>query len=302
MGGILSGIGSTVGNTIGGLTGGLAKGLTPQNEFQTGNPDVDRQNFAQAITQSQQGVNNNALNQQKLQNALLAQSQGFGPNLGQMQLQNATGQNIKQNAGFIASQKGINPALAARLGAQSAAQMNQQAAGQSAMLSAQQQMANQQQLAGLYGQEGQQQLQNQGILQQSQAAQNAALTQGQLGTMSINSGVAAQNAGANQQTAGGILNSAGGALGLGKNFAHGGEVYNFDFGGEVPGQASVEGDSLTNDKVPAMLSPGEIVIPRSHTGSLEKMMEFVEALQKKESGKKVGYGDVVKAKRMAKGA
>lgn len=34
-------------------------------------------------------------------------------------------------------------------------------------------------------------------------------------------------------------------------------------GGHVPGQASVAGDSETNDTVPAMLSPGELVIPRS---------------------------------------
>lgn len=32
---------------------------------------------------------------------------------------------------------------------------------------------------------------------------------------------------------------------------------------EVPGKASVKGDSLKNDKVKALLSPGEIVIPRS---------------------------------------
>jgi len=34
-------------------------------------------------------------------------------------------------------------------------------------------------------------------------------------------------------------------------------------GGEVPGKAHVPGDSLKNDTVPAILSPGEIVIPRS---------------------------------------
>lgn len=34
-------------------------------------------------------------------------------------------------------------------------------------------------------------------------------------------------------------------------------------GGHVPGQAAVPGDSLQNDNVPAMLSPGELVIPRS---------------------------------------
>ena len=37
----------------------------------------------------------------------------------------------------------------------------------------------------------------------------------------------------------------------------------FAEGGVVPGRASVPGDSLKNDKVPALLSPGEIVLPRS---------------------------------------
>jgi hypothetical protein len=31
----------------------------------------------------------------------------------------------------------------------------------------------------------------------------------------------------------------------------------------VPGQAKTSGDNLKNDTVPAMLSPGEVVIPRS---------------------------------------
>ncbi len=34
-------------------------------------------------------------------------------------------------------------------------------------------------------------------------------------------------------------------------------------GAVVPGKAKVKGDSLKNDTVPAVLSPGEIVIPRS---------------------------------------
>lgn len=34
-------------------------------------------------------------------------------------------------------------------------------------------------------------------------------------------------------------------------------------GGNVPGQSSKAGDSLQNDKVPTLLSPGEIVVPRS---------------------------------------
>jgi hypothetical protein len=46
--------------------------------------------------------------------------------------------------------------------------------------------------------------------------------------------------------------------------AKGGEM--FVDGGHVPGQAEVEGDSLANDKVPAMLSPGEVVVPRTVIG------------------------------------
>lgn len=37
----------------------------------------------------------------------------------------------------------------------------------------------------------------------------------------------------------------------------------FSPGGSVPGKAKVGGDNLKNDTVPAMLSPGEVVIPRS---------------------------------------
>lgn len=52
-------------------------------------------------------------------------------------------------------------------------------------------------------------------------------------------------------------------------------------GSMVPGQAAVKGDSLKNDKVPAMLSPKEIVIPRSITlaqNAPEKAKAFVAAV------------------------
>lgn len=50
-------------------------------------------------------------------------------------------------------------------------------------------------------------------------------------------------------------------------------------GGEVPGKARVFGDDSRNDTVPAKLSPGEIVIPRSHASSPESAADFVRALQ-----------------------
>lgn len=48
--------------------------------------------------------------------------------------------------------------------------------------------------------------------------------------------------------------------------AHGGQIkkrMDFRSGGHVPGKAKHAGDNLKNDTVPAMVSPGEIVIPRS---------------------------------------
>lgn len=59
----------------------------------------------------------------------------------------------------------------------------------------------------------------------------------------------------------------------------------FRSGGAVPGTAKVAGNSLKNDIEPAMLSPKEIVLPRSVTmapDAPEKAKEFVEALLKKQ--------------------
>lgn len=55
-------------------------------------------------------------------------------------------------------------------------------------------------------------------------------------------------------------------------------------GGSVPGHANVPGDSLKNDTVHAMLSPGEIVLPRSVTQSAnpsEAAARFVAAMKAK---------------------
>ena len=65
-----------------------------------------------------------------------------------------------------------------------------------------------------------------------------------------------------------------------QNFACGGTV-NMVSGGPVPGQAQVAGDSIKNDTVPAMVSPGEIVIPRSIAqgdNAPEKAAQFVAAV------------------------
>lgn len=62
----------------------------------------------------------------------------------------------------------------------------------------------------------------------------------------------------------------------------------FDNGGLVPGEAKVAGDSLKNDKVPALLSPKEIVLPRSVTLSEDapaRAAEFVAAVKARQASK-----------------
>lgn len=59
-------------------------------------------------------------------------------------------------------------------------------------------------------------------------------------------------------------------------------------GGQVPGKAKAKGDNYKNDTVPAMLSPGEIVLPRSVAQSdnaAEKAKAFVEEIKKSKKGK-----------------
>ena len=60
-------------------------------------------------------------------------------------------------------------------------------------------------------------------------------------------------------------------------------------GGSVPGKAKVKGDSLKNDTVPAMLSAGEIVLPRHITQDSDaprKAAEFVSAILAKKGKRK----------------
>lgn len=53
-------------------------------------------------------------------------------------------------------------------------------------------------------------------------------------------------------------------------------VMNAKSGGNVPGKANVQGDSGANDTVPAMLSPGEIVVPRSAASNPDKAASFAK--------------------------
>lgn len=284
-----------------------------------------QQSFADALA-AQNGIQNQGnvfAQQQALAGQLQGVANGTGPNPALQQLQNTTGQNISNQAALMAGQRGAgaNVGLMARQNAMQGANLQQQAVGQGAVLTAQQQLAGMQalqaqqaQMAGLAGSQVNQQagaiqgynagLQGeQGTLQQSLANFNNANVGMQSNINASNANVAGHTA----QEQGNILSGVAGDVGQAAQalFAQGGEVegprskagqhLKMAKGGNVPlngtayanqaktipGKAEVKGDSLKNDKVKAMLSPGEAVLPRhimNSPNAPEMAKQFVAAL------------------------
>lgn len=224
---------------------------------------------------------------QGLVNSLQYQAAGGGPNLAALQYQQNAEQNAASAASAAASRQGLTPAQAARMIGESQAAANAGNAMASAQLRGQQQLSAQEQLAGalgmqgqigagmtgagqsLYGTAGQLALgQNLQGLQAQEANQNN-LTQLQLGAMRA----ATENANQIPGLIGGISSGVGSALGMAAMAAS---------GGQIPGHPQVPGDSPVNDQEPALLSPGEIVIPRSialHPNAPELSAHFVAAVK-----------------------
>lgn len=274
-----------------------------QSYKQTQDAIAQQNAFVQALN-AQGGIQNqsNVFNQQQaLANQLQAQASGAAPSIAQAQLANATGANVANQAALMAGQRGAgaNAGLIARQAAMQGGNIQQQAAGQGAVLGLQEQMAARQALmqqqsamAGLSSQQVGQQAQGiQGLNAAAQGQQgqilgaiqgvNSASVQNAGQMNSANAAIAAQNA----KSQAGFL----GALGGGVSKAVG---LPFSEGGPVPGKAPVAGDSPKNDNVPAVLSPGEVVIPRSIMNSSEPgeaAKAFVEALMQKGHIKKKNF-------------
>lgn len=351
------------------------------NDFYAAPVDLSYVNYGDKAKDILEHPDHYSSDQVDLAQTLKEQSLGqSGPNLAQDQLRQATNQTMQQQAGAIASTKGINPALAARIISEQGTQQLQGQAGQSGVLRSQQQLAAQSQLAQVLQQRQQgydARLQTLGNLNQGQ---NQTAVQNVHGAQAINAGVAQANANASGNLFGSLFNAAAGAAGnyfgqasaanqtgnapigpspspggegggvetppsfsgigsggytggqegqSGTNFGGGspgygytpaqggayvGGVYepNYSYngglmlkqGGAVPGKANVAGDSIENDTIHAMLSPGEIVLPRSIAGDGDKAKAFVEAILKRHGKKSKGggYGSVLEAKRKAKDA
>jgi len=193
-----------------------------KNTFSSQPMNLDKVDYNTGIKQAQETAlaNMNAgaeagQMQKTLAQQLAEQSQGQGQSLAQMQLQQASDQNLKNQAALIGSQKGMNPAQAARAVAMQGASQGQNLANQAAQLRLNEQLQKQKLLQEtLQGQRGQ----DIGLLG---AQTNLYGTAGQLGgsqqqrelenywnNQKINAGVAEQNAKSNNAIMGGLFGGA----------------------------------------------------------------------------------------------
>lgn len=283
---------------------GVASNMVTQNNYQAQNP-YDPSVLANALS------NNQTIYQQQqgLAGQLQQQAAGQGPSVSQTLLNQALQQQQGSAASMAAGQRGINSGLAMRQALQAQGAAGAQATAQGIAGRQQEQLNAQGQLGGLYNSMGNQQLQQQGIYTDSnkyaqginaQVAQNNANAVnkaegglfnglggmaskflnkggmvkrfsdgGSVGMPDLNNSSALKS---DDSSSGGSSGGMGGAASLAGLLALASN------GGKIGGKAPVSGDSPKNDVVPAMLSPGEIVIPRSKASDPEMAKEFIEHL------------------------
>lgn len=130
-------------------------GIDQQRSFLQNLGSFDSVGNANSLYGQQQGLLGQ---QQGLANQLQTQAMGGGPNPAMDQLALTTGQNVQNQAALMAGQRGArgNPGLMARQIASQGAQTQQSAAGQAAVMRANQQLAAQQALGQQQGMMGSQ--------------------------------------------------------------------------------------------------------------------------------------------------
>lgn len=299
-----------VSDLVGGVLGGGKSGgsnfkaqsadlLQPTNLNQIGGAynqalsGIDQQQAFLNALSAQNGLANqsNVFNQQQaLANQFQGVAGGTGPNPALQQFQNATGQNVANQAALMAGQRGsgANAGLLARQAAMQGAGIQQQAVGQGAALQAQQQLAamqalqqQQNMMGNLANQQvGQQAAGLQNLNQFGQSEQNQLL--GALGNFN-NANVSnigsqnsanAQIAGQNAKTQGGLL---GGLLGAAGTAVAGplGGIAGSMLGGAIQNSGSPSGGEFNSSKsgyTPniSFAEGGEVPGPSSFVGRFFK--------------------------------
>lgn len=183
------------------------------------------------------GVGSAAADQAALAEQYGAMAQGQGPNPALMQLNQATGKNVANQAALMAGQRGAgaNAGLIARQAAMQGAATQQDAAGQAATLQAQQQIAAQQNLANLatnrISQAGQAvtglnsaQQNEQAMLQNANTSANNAAVGMQSNINNVNAQTSAANQNMAANTMGGIMSALSGSSAMSMLGAKGGVV------------------------------------------------------------------------------
>lgn len=218
--------------------------LFGSNVNQDSNPNFAQAQQGYAPSNDEQAANR--AQQQAFVQQLQGQANGTsGPSAAQQMLQNATQANTANAHALQASQQGnVNQGLATRNAMNAAAQNNQQAAGQGALMRQQEMQNATQQLGGQLNT-----MQGQGA--QAQQANTAA----GLNATGINAQLASGNAQNNGQIAGGIAGTVGKIFGMPS--ARGGMVPHFDEGGDIPSAPALNNTSIASRaEVPAAKSSG----------------------------------------------
>lgn len=207
--------------------------------------------------------------QQDFASMLSDQAKGNGPSAAATMLKNQGQANAAGALGMAAATRGTNSGLAMRNALNAGSAANQNAANQAEAARVKEQLGAQ----GMLG-------------NQLNTMQNQYL-QGKMGSAQLNTGIATGNTAANTQLIGGAINGISQAAGAAAGAAH---------GTVVPGKAPVAGDDPKNDIVHTMLSPGEIVIPRSVAqapGFKEMLVEHVNKMH----GEAKGFAKVLAARK-----
>jgi len=229
--------GQGLATTVGQIGTGVASDLTAQNGYQAQLAPTTQLNYAptagQAVNQALSGygqAQGNIGTGQALEQQLINEGNGQGPNPAQTALASNTAANVAQQAALQAGQRGAsaNAGEIARQAAQTGAATQQAAVGQAATLQAQQQLAAQQGALAAQGQIGNQITNEQAANNQlagtaigANNTQNANLISNYGQAQGINAQVAQQNANATNQTLNGLF---GGVSSVAALLADGGEV------------------------------------------------------------------------------
>lgn len=219
------------------------------------------------------------------QMALIAQLQrsasGVGPSLAQHQLQQATDANLQSALALGASQQpqGLSPQAALRGIADQQARIQQDAVGQAGLLRLQEAQNAQNMLGNVLSGTRGQDMSLAGAQAGNELERERLAANTQLGYDTLNTGMRQRE----------FDRRAGVLGGIGQGLVQGGKMLatGMSGGGPVLGRARAAGDSASNDTVPAMLSPGEIVLPRSvaqDDDAPEKAAAFVAAIKRRKDG------------------